>query len=132
MVSSSKDGILLHIWRRSRIALSLDGLVIWIVNSDIAICSLYLTFSGVVLDGTAIRLFLEPTMAIVFMSFSRLKWLQLYSRQFKLVLYGRYVDDIFVLFKSAGNLLKCHAYLNTCHRDMTVLFEEEKDGKLYM
>ena len=35
--------------------------------------------------------------------------------KFKPVFYKRYVDYIFVLFESAEQLSKFHAYLNTCY-----------------
>ena len=42
--------------------------------------------------------------------------------------YRRYVDDIFVLFKSAEHLSKFHAYLNTCHPNMAFPFEQAVNG----
>ena len=46
------------------------------------------------------------------------------------ILYRRYVDDIFVLFESAEHLSKFHAYLNTCHPNMSFSFEQEINDKL--
>ena len=48
----------------------------------------------------------------------------------KPVCYRRYVDDIFVLFKSRDQLIKFRDYLNKCHPNMKFSFEEEKNGKL--
>ena len=42
------------------------------------------------------------------------------------VYYRRYVDEIFVLFKSRDHLVKFRDYLEKCHPN----FEEEKNGKL--
>ena len=50
--------------------------------------------------------------------------------KFKPVCYRRYVDDIFVLFKSRDQLMKFSDYLNKCHPNMKFSFEEEKIGKL--
>ena len=42
-----------------------------------------------------------------------------------------YVDDIFVLFRSAEHLSNFRDYFNTCHQNMSFSFEQEKDGKLF-
>ena len=73
---------------------------------------------------------LGPTMANVFLSFYEIKWLEQCPKEFKPVFYRRYVDDIFVLFESAGNLSKVLNYFNTCHPNMSFSFEQEKNGKL--
>ena len=73
---------------------------------------------------------LGPTMAKVVLSFYEMKWLEQCPNEFKPVFYRRYVDDIFVLFESAEHLSKFHAYLNTCHPNMSFSFEQEINGKL--
>ena len=57
-------------------------------------------------DGMAMGSPLGPTMENVFLSFYEIKWLEQCSKEFKPVFYRRYVDDIFILFKSAEHLLK--------------------------
>ena len=81
-------------------------------------------------DGVAMGSPLGPTMANVFLSFYEVKWLEQCPNEFKPVFYRRYVDDIFVLFKSAEHLSKFRDYFNMCHQNMSFSFEEEKDGKL--
>ena len=81
-------------------------------------------------NGVAMRLSLGPTMANVFLSFFEIKWLEQCPKEFKLVFYRRYVDDIFVLFKSAEHLSKFCDYFNTRHPNMSFSFEQEKNGKL--
>ena len=54
------------------------------------------------------------------------KWLEQCPNKFKPVYYRRYVDEIFVLFKSRDHLIKFRDYLEKCHPN----FEEEKNGKL--
>ena len=81
-------------------------------------------------DGVAMGSPLGPTMANVFLSFYEVKWLEQCPNEFKPVFYRRYVDDIFVLFKSAEHLSKFRDYFNTCHQNMSFSFEQEKDGKL--
>ena len=81
-------------------------------------------------DGLAMGSPLGPTMANVFLLFYEMKWLEQCPNKFKPVFYRRYVDDIFVLFESAEHLSKFHAYLNTCHPNMSFSFEQETNGKL--
>ena len=80
-------------------------------------------------DGVAMRSPLGSTVANVFLSFYEMKWLEQCPNESKPVFYRRYVDDIFVLFKSAEHLSKFHAYLNTCHPNMSFSFEQEINGK---
>ena len=62
--------------------------------------------------------------------FMKKKWLEQCPDKFKPVYYRRYVDDIFVLFKSRDHVIKFRDYLNKCHPNMKFSFEEEKNGKL--
>ena len=73
---------------------------------------------------------LGPTMANVFWSFYEMKWLEQCPNEYKLVFNRRYVDYIFVLFKSAELLSKFYEYLNACHSNVYFLFEQEINGKL--
>ena len=50
-------------------------------------------------DGLAMGLPLEPTMAIVLLSFYELKWLEQCLSDLKPVFCRRYVDDVFVSFE---------------------------------
>ena len=52
------------------------------------------------------------------------------SKEFKPVFYRRYIDDIFVLFESSEYLSKYHAYLHTCHLNLSDSFEQKKNAKL--
>ena len=73
---------------------------------------------------------LRPTMANIFLLFYEMKWLEQCPNEFKPLFYRRYVDNIFVLFEWAEYLAKCHAYLNTCHPNMSFSFEQDVNGKL--
>ena len=69
---------------------------------------------------------LGPTKVNVFLSFYEVKWLKQCPKEFKLVLYRRYVDDIVddtVLFESAEHLSKFCDYFNSCHLNMSFSFE---------
>ena len=83
-------------------------------------------------DGVAMESPLGPTMANAFLSLYEIKWLGQCHNEFKPVFYRRYVDDSFVLFDSAEHLSKFHAYLNTCHPDMSFSFEQEINNKLFL
>ena len=52
--------------------------------------------------------------------------------EIKPVFYRRYVDNIFVLFKSTDHLQKFRIYFNTYHPNMSFSFEKEKNGKMSM
>ena len=52
------------------------------------------------IDGVAMGSPLGPTLANAFLSYHEKTWLENWPSEFKPVLYRRYVDDIFVLFKS--------------------------------
>ena len=69
-------------------------------------------------------------MANVFLSFYKIRWLEQCPKEFKPVFYRKYVDEIFVLFKSAEHLSKFRNSFNTCRPKMSFSFEQEKNGKL--
>ena len=69
-------------------------------------------------------------MTNVFLLFYEMKWLEQCPNKFKPLFYRRYVDNIFILFESAEDLAKCHAYLNTCHPNLSFSFEQDVNGKL--
>ena len=50
--------------------------------------------------------------------------------EFRAVYYRGYVDDMFVLFRLHGYLIKFKDYLNKCHLKMKFSFEEGKNGTL--
>ena len=82
------------------------------------------------IDGVAMGSPLGPTLANAFLCFYEKKWLEKCPGEFKPVYYRRYVDDIFVLFKSQDHLVKFRDYFNKCHPNMNFTFEQEKNGKL--
>ena len=85
---------------------------------SLATQELYFMFNDVLYklkDGVVMGSPLGPIIAYVFVSFFEIKWLEQCPSEFKPVFCRRYVDYIFVLFKSAEHLSKIHAYLSTCH-----------------
>ena len=69
---------------------------------------------------------LGPTIANVFLSFYEIKWLEQCPKEFKRSFYRRYVDDVFVLFKSSKHLSKSRNYFNTCHPNICFPLTREK------
>ena len=59
-----------------------------------------------------------------------MKWFEQCPNEFKPVFYKIYVKHIFVLFESAENLSRFHAYLNICPRNMSFSFEQEINSNL--
>ena len=58
-------------------------------------------------------------------------WLNEYPSQFKPVVYRRYVDDIFVLFKSKEHVKLFVNYMNSKHKNIKFTFETE-DSKNFL
>ena len=73
---------------------------------------------------------LGSSLANAFFCFYEENRIEQSTEEFKLVYYRRYVDDIFVLFRSHDHLIEFRDYLNKCHPDMKFSFEEEKNGEL--
>ena len=72
---------------------------------------------------------LGPLFANIFMSFHEKTWLH-NCPLFKPLLYRRYVDDCFLLFKSLNHVPLFLDYLNRQHPSISFTSELEKDGKL--
>ncbi len=80
------------------------------------------------LDGVAMGSPLGPTLANAFLAHWEVKWLEDCPCEFKPVFYRRYVDDIFVLFKSATHLDKFKDYMNAWHDSMKFTSDSESRG----
>ena len=77
------------------------------------------------IDRVAMASFLGPTLANAFLCHYEKIWLHECPSQFKPVVYKRYVDDIFVLFKSKEHLKLFVNYMNSKHRNIKFTFETE-------
>ena len=67
----------------------------------------YFIFNGLLykqIDGVAMSSPLEPSLANAFLSYYEKNWLNNCLQEFKPVFSRRYVDDIFILFKSNDHL----------------------------
>ena len=82
------------------------------------------------IDGVAMASPLSPTVANVFLCFHEQIWLNECPDEFKPVYYRRYVDDIFVLFRSPVHLEKFKNYLNSKHRNIRFTCEKEHNNSM--
>ena len=77
------------------------------------------------IDGVAVGSPLGSTLANALLCHYEKIWLNECPSQFKSVVYKRYVDDIFVLFKSKEHLKLFVNYMNSKHRNIKFTFETE-------
>ena len=77
------------------------------------------------IDRVAMASFLGPTLANAFLCHYEKIWLNECLSQFKPVVYKRYVDDIYVLFKSKEHLKLFVNYMNSKHRNIKFTLETE-------
>ena len=70
---------------------------------------------------------LGPHLANIFMNYMEKKWLQDCPLDFKPVLYRRYVDDTFLLFKSDLHVDSFLSYLNSKHPNISFTSDNEED-----
>ena len=82
------------------------------------------------IDGVAMGSPLGPLFANIFMSFHEKTWLSNCPSLFKLLLYRRYVDDCFLLFRSLDHIPLFFNYLNSQHPNISFTSEIEHEGKL--
>ena len=71
---------------------------------------------------------LGPTLANVFLCYHEKIWLQNSPSEFKPVIYRRYVDDTFLLFRSKHHIEKCRNYLNRQHKNIKFTSETENEN----
>ena len=82
------------------------------------------------IDGVAMGSPLRPLFANIFMSFHEKTWLSNCPSLFKPLLYRRYVDDCFLLFRSLDHIPLFLNYLNSQHPNISFTSEIEHEGKL--
>ena len=88
----------------------------------------YFIFKGLLYkqtDGVAMGSPLRPCLANAFLSYQKKIWLNSRPQGFKPVFYRRYVDNIFVLFKSNYHLKYFQEFLNSFHINMSFLWRQE-------
>ena len=96
-----------------------------------ALSNNYFLFDGSIyqqIDGVAMGSPLGPSLANAFLAHYKQVWLDDCPDEFKPVYYKRYVDDIFVLFRSAHHLKKFSEHLNKKHANVKFTSEKEVNG----
>ena len=73
---------------------------------------------------------LGPTLANAFLHHYEKPWLSNYPAEFEPVLYKRYADDMFVLFKSKGHFLSFSKYIYTRHKNLKFTFDFAQNNNL--
>ena len=78
------------------------------------------------IDGVAMGCHLGPTFANIFLCFYEQIWLENCPVEFKPVVYIRFVDDTFLLFRSYEHIEKFRTYLNCQHPNIKFTSEIEE------
>ena len=73
---------------------------------------------------------LGPTFANIFLCHWEKIWLRDCPQEFKPILYKRYLDDTFLVFKSPEHVDKFLIYLNSKHRNIKFTADIENNNKL--
>ena len=82
------------------------------------------------IDGVAVGSPLAPTLANIFLCFREQIWLGNCPVEFKPVIYGRFVDDTFLLFRSKELIEKFRLYLNCQHPNIKFNSEIEENNSI--
>ena len=82
------------------------------------------------IEGLGMGLPLGPTFANIFLCYHETTWLRDCPESFKPILYKRYVDDTFLLFRKPEHSQLFLDYLNSKHPNITFTMELEMDGKI--
>ena len=81
-------------------------------------------------DGVAMDSPLGSTLANVFLCYHEKIWLQNCPSEFKPVIYRKYVDDTFLLFRSKQHIEKFRNYLNRQHKNIKFTSETENENSI--
>ena len=81
-------------------------------------------------DGVAMGNPLGPTLANAFLSHHEKAWLDECPGEFKPLVYRRYVDDTFLIFRCSDHIPKILQYLNSKHPNIEFTSETESNGKM--
>ena len=81
-------------------------------------------------EGFAMGNPISATMANLFLSFHEKNWLDNCPLEFKPLIYRRYVDDCFIIFKERSHAPKFLEYLNVQHNNIKFTMEIETENEL--
>ena len=73
---------------------------------------------------------IAPTLANVFLCHNETRWLDECPSEFKPIVYRRYVDDTFVVFRKTEHADKFLEYLNSRHSSLKFTCEQEQSSSL--
>ena len=79
------------------------------------------------IDGVAMGSPLGPSLANAFLAHHEQNWLESCTLEYRPSYYWRYVDDMFVLFKSSDHLKRFQSYSNSCHVNMPFTIESDQN-----
>ena len=65
---------------------------------------------------------LVHSLANPFLAHPEQDWLDNYPLEYRPSYYRRYIDDLFVFFKSSDHLKRFQSYLNSCHANINMSF----------
>ena len=82
------------------------------------------------IDGVAMGSPLGPTLANIFLSNHEQIWLKNCPCEFNPVIYKRYVDATFLLFRSKDHIEKFQCYLNCQHPNIKFTSEIEENNSI--
>ena len=82
------------------------------------------------IDGVGMGLPLGPSFANILMCFYKKIWLHDCPYDFKLILYRRYVDDTFLLFRDPSHVNLFLHYVNNKHPNIKFTCENEINGTI--
>ena len=86
-------------------------------------------FNGKFYDGVAMGSPLAPILANLFLGFHEETWLNNFDKA-DILLYRRYVDDTFCVFKNEQDAMSFFDFINSQHPNIKFTFEKQNDGKL--
>ena len=81
-------------------------------------------------DGVAMGSPLAPVLANVFMAEFERKWIDQCSISSAPLLWLRYVDDTFAVFRDNAAIQSFYTYINNCHPSISFTIEIEQDNRL--
>jgi len=81
-------------------------------------------------DGMSMGSPLGPTMANIFLCHHEKEWLENCPQDFKPIIYKRYIDDCFLVFREESHSKLFLDYLNCKHKNISYTMEPEKNNCL--
>ena len=76
------------------------------------------------------RSLLGPSLTNGVLAYHEQNWLDSWPLEYRSPYHRRYVDDIFVIFKSSDHLKRFQSYFNFCHVNMSFTTETEQNNKV--